>query len=399
MGYLGGGRRGEKKMEKISKGKRREKKAKLQKAALSVFAFLFMMLCGFAGGYLIGHLNREVFHNSGVSAMLFNTAALLCVMGLGWLLHMYLHEVGHLLFGLATGYRFQSIRFGSLMIVGGEGGLKIRKYTLAGTGGQCLMFPPKEDAQGNYPTGLYNWGGCLMNLIVSVVCFAGWLWSGRESILAVCLLLEGLLGVGSALMNGIPLSSLANDGYNASILRKSREARTAFRLQLLISDEMLQGKRLSNLPEEWFAPRETYKMDNALTTSAAVLYFSRLLEMRQFEEARQMGQYILDEAEELADVHEIMIKAELLFMEILYCEDAAKVKQAYERDKKKLMVLKSMPSMQRIFFAYYLCIERDEKKAGQAKDQFEKLAKHYPNPAELMDERELMKLAEEKTKN
>lgn len=386
-------------MENNNRKEKREKRAKQQKMVLSAAVFLFMMVCGGIGGYLIGHLNKEAFHSKGISTVLFGTAALLCVMGLEWLLHMYLHEVGHLLFGLATGYHFQSIRFGSIMIAKNAGGLQLKKYTLAGTGGQCLMLPPKEDAQGDYPTGLYNWGGCLMNLAVSALCFAGWLCIDKESIPAVCLLLGGLLGIGTALMNGIPLSSLANDGYNAAILRKSKEARMAFRYQLLINDEMLQGKRLSELPEEWFALGEACRMDNALTTSAAVLCFSRLLEMRQFEEAGQLGQHILEEAEELADVHELMIKAELLFMEILHCEDAAKIKQMYEKDKKKLMVLKSMPSMQRILYAYYLCIEEDEKKAEQAKGQFEKLAKHYPNPAELIDERELMKLAEEKTKN
>lgn len=383
-------------MGKTSKRERRTKRAKLQKAAFSFAVFLFMMICGLVGGYLIGHLNKEVFRSKGISVILFSTAALLCVIGLWWLLHLYLHEVGHLLFGLATGYCFQSIRFGSLMIVKNADGLKLKKYTLAGTGGQCLMLPPKEDMQGNYPTGLYNWGGCLMNLIVSAICFAGWFCIGKESVPAICLLLGGMLGIGTALMNGIPLSSLANDGYNATILRKSKEARMAFRCQLLMNDEMLQGKRLSELPEEWFVLGETCQMDNALTTSTVVLCFSRLMETRQFEEAKQLGQHILDEAEELADVHELMVKAELLFMEILRCEDTAKAKQMYEKDKKSLMVLKNMPSMQRILYAYYLCIEKDVKKAEQAKAQFEKLAKHYPNPTELADERELIKLAEER---
>lgn len=54
------------------------------------------------------------------------------------------------------------------------------------------MLPPKEDAQGNYSTGLYNWGGCLMNLILSAICFVGWFALGTESIPAVCLLLAAI---------------------------------------------------------------------------------------------------------------------------------------------------------------------------------------------------------------
>lgn len=384
-------------MNTSEKRERREKRAKLQKAALSVAAFLFMMVCGGVGGYLIASLNKTCFRDGGISAMLFGVAAILCVIGVAWMLHLYLHEVGHLLFGLATGYRFQSIRFGSLMLAkNAEGRLRLTKFTLAGTGGQCLMLPPDEDAQGNYPTGLYNWGGCLMNLILSVLCFAGWFCISKESVPAVCLLLCGLLGIGVALMNGIPLSSLSNDGYNAAILRKSREARKAFRFQLLMNDEMLRGKRLSELPEEWFEPEESCRMDNALEASAAVVSFNRLIELRQFDVAERLGWRILDEAEELAGIHELMIKAELLFMEIMHCEDAGKAKQMYKKEGKKLTALKSIPSMQRIFYAYYLCIEKDERKAEQAKAAFEKLAKHYPNQAELTEERALMKLAEER---
>ena len=58
-------------------------------------------------------------------------------------LQIIIHECGHMVFGLMSGYKFRSIRFGSFMIVSIEGKLRFKRYSLAGTGGQCLMSPPE----------------------------------------------------------------------------------------------------------------------------------------------------------------------------------------------------------------------------------------------------------------
>ena len=57
-------------------------------------------------------------------------------------LHIILHEGGHLLMGFATGYRFISFRIASVAFIRKEGRIRIRRFRLAGTGGQCLMSPP-----------------------------------------------------------------------------------------------------------------------------------------------------------------------------------------------------------------------------------------------------------------
>ena len=56
--------------------------------------------------------------------------------------HTLVHEAGHLVFGLLTGYGFCSFRIFSFMWVKDGEKLKLRRLSLAGTGGQCLMSPP-----------------------------------------------------------------------------------------------------------------------------------------------------------------------------------------------------------------------------------------------------------------
>ncbi|MGN0061684.1 MAG: hypothetical protein ACI382_04930, partial [Alloprevotella sp.] len=79
-------------------------------------------------------------------------------------LHTILHEVGHLLFGLLTKYRFSSFRVFCWMVVKEAGGLRLRRYNIAGTMGQCIMLPPS--ASEATPYFWYNAGGILVNLFL-----------------------------------------------------------------------------------------------------------------------------------------------------------------------------------------------------------------------------------------
>lgn len=83
-------------------------------------------------------------------------------------LQIILHEGGHLVCGLLSGYRFVSFRIGSWMLQKENGKLCLHRYTLAGTGGQCLLAPP-EMTNGKMPYQLYNLGGVLMNLFTAVL--------------------------------------------------------------------------------------------------------------------------------------------------------------------------------------------------------------------------------------
>ena len=97
--------------------------------------------------------------------------AILCSsMLLGMYLQIIIHESGHLLFGLLTGYRFCSFRIGSLMWIRQDGALRFRRLKLAGTGGQCLLSPP--DWREDFPFIWYNLGGVLCNLLSAVLFFA-----------------------------------------------------------------------------------------------------------------------------------------------------------------------------------------------------------------------------------
>lgn len=49
--------------------------------------------------------------------------------------HIAIHEAGHLIFGLLTGYGFSSYRLGSFMLLKENGKLRFRRLSIPGTGG------------------------------------------------------------------------------------------------------------------------------------------------------------------------------------------------------------------------------------------------------------------------
>ena len=93
-------------------------------------------------------------------------AVMVIILLLTFFLQIFLHEFGHLLFGLLSGYHFLSFRFFDIMLVKQNQKLVFRKLHIDSTAGQCLMIPP-EPKNGEIPATLYNMGGVIMNLVSS----------------------------------------------------------------------------------------------------------------------------------------------------------------------------------------------------------------------------------------
>ena len=119
-------------------------------------------------------------------------------------LHIVLHEAGHLLMGLATGYRFSSFRIGSIAFVRQDGRIRVRRYKLAGTGGQCLMSPPKVPAE-QVPFLWYNAGGVMMNVVVALLALVLLMKGNMSMWWSEWCMMMVIVGLFLAVMNGIPM--------------------------------------------------------------------------------------------------------------------------------------------------------------------------------------------------
>lgn len=307
-----------------------------------------------------------------------------------------LHELGHMIFGLLTGYHFQSFRISSLMIKKEQGRLRFCRYSLAGTGGQCLMDPP-DFVDGKIPYVLYNLGGVLMNAFSVLIfggiylCFEFGFWGSAFLELLI------LLSVIETVINGIPLKlrMVNNDADNVLELGRDPESLRAWWLQLKINARMAEGKCLKEVPENWVRLPSDLEMKNSIIAVEGVIYCNLLMEERRFEEAKETIQHLLGIESGIVGIHR-----GLLTCDEIYCMIACQVGKEEIRkriDKQLEKFIKSMkkyPAVMRTQFAYELCVMHDEEKAERVRKAFEKVAEKYPYEVEIEYERGLMKLVE-----
>lgn len=375
--------------------KKEKKKFSWQK----LLAVVFPLLLGAACGVVIAvFLLPELDEGMSFGEYLFQFALLLAGMYLVMFLHIIVHEAGHLVFGLLTGYRFSSFRIGSFMLVKERGQLRFKRMSLAGTGGQCLLCP-SELQDGKIPYILYNLGGSLLNLVLSLLCFLLYLlWRGVPY-LSPLLLMSTVIGVFFALSNGIPLrmNGVDNDGRNALSLGKDAEALRAFWVQMKINEQTASGLRLRDMPEEWFALPAEKGMQNGITSALAVFRCNRLVDEQRFDEADALMAEILDGENAVLGLYKNMLRCDRIYCELIGENRAEVLNGLLTREQGKFMkAMKRFPSVLRTQYAYALLAEQNKKKAGKYKALFEKAACRHPYQADIESERELIKIAEEK---
>lgn len=308
-----------------------------------------------------------------------------------------IHEGGHLIFGLLTGYQFVSFRVGSLMWIRENGKLRLKHYSLAGTGGQCLLAPPNL-TDGRIPFVLYNLGGVIVNFISALLFFGFSLLCSEIQVLSIFLQLFAVVGMAYVLINGIPmrLGTVDNDGYNAWALGKNREALRAFWIQMKANEQMAKGIRLKDMPEEWFVLPSQEQMKNSMIAVIAVFSCNRLMDLKKFEESYQLMKELLRLDSGIVGLHRNLLMEDCIYCELVGENRPEQLSVYYnEQQKKFIKSMKNYPSILRTEYAYALLYEKEMEKAEKIREQFEKVDKNYPYSVEIESERELIDYAEQ----
>ncbi|MBE6635880.1 MAG: M50 family metallopeptidase [Ruminococcaceae bacterium] len=313
-----------------------------------------------------------------------------------FVLHIIIHEAGHLVFGLISGYKFNSFRIFNFMILKEEGRLVTKRLSIVGTGGQCLMSPP-EPVNGRIPVVLYNLGGSLMNLILTLIALPFAILFPSVPFLSLFLFSFIFCGLITALINGIPISSdtINNDGHNALSLHRDPDALGSFAIQLKTNDMISRGVRLKDMPDEWFTLPTDEQMKNSMHATVAVFACNRLMDEGRFSEADELMERLLAMESGIIGVHRQLMICDRIFCEIVLRGDAEKVEAM--RDKQYLAfakTMKSFPSIIRTEYVYALLVKRSAEEAEKKKAEFDKMAVKYPYPSDIESERELLLLAE-----
>ena len=270
-----------------------------------------------------------------------------------------LHESGHLIMGLLAKFKFVSFRVANLTLLKENGKYKIKKFFIAGTGGQCLLSPPSETPSQS-AVSWYLAGGSLINIVTAIICFILWLKVDMPFFFNLLTMYMWVIGLLFALLNGLPLriGGITNDGYNIMLMRKDASCKQELMSQLYINAANQQGIRPRDMPDEWFAYQNITDYKNIFLVTSQLTYASRLIDKKEYEAAYTILNEMHNHANEIIKLLNHEIDCELLFLELHYRKDNTRANNLYTDELKKYVeqAAKTMSSKQRILcsMAYYV---------------------------------------------
>ena len=372
-------------------------KNKPHKAALYFNLFLYLSMGGLSGFLAVRHIKTSVRGSTSLGEYMLIPCLVILFFYITIILQLVIHEAGHLLFGLLTGYHFLSFRIGSLMWIRKGGKIHLRKMSLAGTGGQCLMCPPASSGRTErIPYVLYNLGGSILNAVSALIFLGLYFLSDGIPYLPAFFLLMGITGIGLALMNGIPMrGTVNNDGHNALSLGRAPAALRSYWLQMKINEQMAKGIRLKDMPEEWFQFPSEGEMQNSMAATIAVFCANRLMDEHRFKEAANLIDQLLSMDTAIISIHRCLLICDRLYCELIGDNKETKIHKLLTIEQVRFMKqMRNFPAVIRTGYACALLYEKDAKKAERYKKQFEsKCALTNPYESDIASERELMETA------
>ncbi len=319
--------------------------------------------------------------------LLFSTIA-------GIFLQIILHEAGHLIFGLLSGFRFVSFRIGNFTLLRENGKYRIKRFAIAGTGGQCLMLPPDKDL--SVPFAWYNAGGVLLNLLSASVSLVLVMSSvvNLPLVLNAFFIMFSCIGFLFAVMNGIPMKpgGFPNDGYNMWMAFADKEQIKYLAFQLRINAFSQEGVRLKDMPAEWFTVQEATDYSHLLQVNTLAMCGSRFADMGNYGQAQTIYAGIMLHKDKLAKLYIKEYTCELLFLELVGECRPEEVDKLYTNEIKTYVDQhkKHMPGKQLLVWAYTLFRENNPKKAKAIYDDVVRNKDRYLMQGEVLSTIALM---------
>lgn len=189
-----------------------------------------------------------------------------------------LHELGHLIFGYLTGYRFLSFRVLSFLILKDkQGKVQFKRYGIMGTLGQCLMVPPNRE---EIPIFWYNFGGVFLNSLTVLIGFMLIVWGKHDLVTLVGYLLVAI-NIFFIYLNWVPIKGISNDGKNYREAKKYPASRHAFKEILTLNAQIAYGQRITQM--EISVNPEDLAYDKLIQAAVRLFLNTRMLYQKDIE--------------------------------------------------------------------------------------------------------------------
>ena len=356
------------------------------KKILAIGSFMIgCLLGGMFSGKLLSKLGLiSAGRSSGEKVIILLT--LLISLFVSCLLAIIIHEGGHLVCGLLSGYKYLLFRIGSLTLIRRNNKLEFKKFSIKGTGGQCILMPPESDDPQKVPFLLYHAGGGLFNLLTAVIAFPI-AFAIESTVIKIFLLVLGLISAIFGITNLVPNKmQVPNDGYNIMMMLRKPSERTAIYKMLKINGLLFRGSTPSQIPAEL----NELESEGFYKAAENLLKGGALIDSLDFEEAEKL----FDEGakDDTIPYYQLESRSELMFCKIINNAPAEEIDALYDKETARFIANagRTFISKRRQMYAYYLLYKHDIQSAEKEYQAAMKLKDTYPIEGEVLSELKLI---------
>lgn len=363
-----------------------------QKHKSIIYQAVFFFLCLAIGAFIGAVFARSAKSGMQIIPLIIEFLIFIPVL---FILQIIIHEAGHMLAALTSGWEFLSFRIFKFTISRKDGKFHFSVFHIPGTVGQCLMMPPEQPLSRSQLS-FYNMGGVLANLCTAVIALLLLFvpsinQSSTGNLLVVLFAFAGIL---MACSNGIPLigGGIPNDGMNNRMLKQDPLSRQVFIDVMRINGFIQQGIRVKDIPSAYFHANEKLDCANTIQVMACFYQLARALDQLNFEEANRLADEMGRHKKDMVYLYQQELTCEEIFLRLIRQFSKQEIERLLTTEMQKYIHLNQQyrPSVLRLAYALAKLYEQDEAKAEQLYQQFDHLCKHYHMVGEIEGERALV---------
>lgn len=226
-------------------------------------------------------------------------------------LQIVIHETGHMVGGLLTGWKLLYIQLYKYLFAKENGRYHWKR--VRNSAFQCMMYPE----HGNDNPILYTVMGCYMNLTAAVISLVAMLILYDIKCFLVLIWLT-LFGIIQFIINFIPSNKrLCNDGSCCRILQSDITSRRSHNLQLLVARKLQEGHSYKMVTPELICLNSNYAGNDITAYHAALEYYYHI-DRSEYESARKALSKIDRNADISPKVMNIILLEEV-YLELWMC--------------------------------------------------------------------------------
>lgn len=354
------------------------------------------IIIGFGAGFVIGKIIKPMIYADISSADVALTLFLALVFFvLSFIIHIVVHEAGHMIAAMARGWKFLSFMIMGIVLNRRNGRLRLSRFSMAGAAGQCLMLPPEN---GDTPFGiaLYNAGGVLANLLLTVIASViQFMPSTHHSLTAtvflLCIIIVGLYLI---IMNGIPhkLAGLPNDGLNMLSLRNDKFATMVFLHSMRLIGYLMQNDTSRLEAMTYMCDDRDINFSNPIHVMALSSDLSLAMLRMDFGKANAIMQRAEPHMSRMITIYRNELTLERIYLTLIRPHYPEDINWLLDKSISKYLQVQSVfrPSALRVQYALAAIHEADSSKAEKIYEKFQRVSRKYYLQGEIKYEQQLV---------